>query len=362
MKEVAESILKRISELGDGRTDTTTCFGQSVFWVLAQGDAEIVEHLERYLTGYRIGWTDIPDWQIVLKYGGPVADVTKFFSQAEPVVAEKRRMAQFIRDDVADCYYLREHGTVLVLDRQNRCITVHSSTLGRAKQWAHKIVRHVMTALMINSGATLAHGAALKRGDTGVVFLGPSGSGKTTMLLRFTNTFTSDFVSGDKVLLKSTARGIEVYPWPTALRLDPRTNSCFPNGNGLSRTDGSRSYGQRKLTIPYVTSSLGGMKSSDKCLAQLTFFPRYREAAQVSVRRADQQGLYRRLIDSRLFMGGELVDDWLGLTESIEPWRGAHWRQICNRLATEVPGFSVEGDFVANDPGLRQIVDFGPVA
>jgi hypothetical protein len=119
-----------------------------------------------------------------------------------------------------------------------------------------KVLMRVVREFTINhlhrSGNLLIHGAAIARGNKGVIIAGPKQSGKTTLLLHVLRQKGINFTANDRVIVnfdngKTVLRGL-----PTIVKLRQKTLEMF---SGLERHLLAKKYDYR-LTLKEIKSGV----------------------------------------------------------------------------------------------------------
>lgn len=125
-----------------------------------------------------------------------------------------------VDEDMAAVYRLRDAGTeVTVFGRRAN---------PKLRPAFMRVVREFAMSEARGRGGLLLHAAALTIAGHGVVVAGPKRSGKTTVLLQALRGEGAEFVSNDRVILRSDASPV-ARGMPTIVRISPETLELLPD-------------------------------------------------------------------------------------------------------------------------------------
>lgn len=174
-------------------------------------------------------------WQIdLLVDGGPAYEKVQGFTDAPTVEIGPRLMADVLARPGGHAFWVEALHTLIVTDTEQATITVRCAQESAALHWAARLPRQAITAQLLENGAVYAHTAAFSLGGRGVVIAGHRGRGKTTTLLACLHRLGADYVTNDRLLLRTEMEsGLAGYVWPARLRAGIGTLTALPHLAGL---------------------------------------------------------------------------------------------------------------------------------
>lgn len=140
--------------------------------------------------------------------------------------------------------------TVVHVDNERHAVCVHCPDLARARHWAVRLTRQVMTAQLLDVGAVYSHAAAFVHHDTAVLIAGHKGAGKTTTLLTAVGMLGARFVANDRILLqRHDGEQIIGRAWPAPVRATEQTLRALPGLSHLTAVGRSERSASGKVVI-----------------------------------------------------------------------------------------------------------------
>lgn len=149
----------------------------------------------------------------------------------------------------------------------------------------------------------MMHGAAIARGDAGLVFPAASGSGKTTLVahLAAQNGFT--YLADDLIVLAAPSG--HIVPWPMPLSIKKGSWSLlaqsYPSLENAPTYNTAR--GEARLLIPSSSSW-----KTDPVLVHRIIFPRYVAGAAAKLTRIPTFEVVERLLNDRIWLGYPMTE------------------------------------------------------
>ncbi|MFI6287636.1 hypothetical protein ACIBCM_23305 [Streptomyces sp. NPDC051018] len=188
-------------------------------------------HATGTLYAYEQTGTPGARWQIdLLVADGLAYQEVEGFADAPTIEIGPRLMAAVLARPGGQAFWVEALHTLIVADTQQSTVTVRCAQESAALHWAARLPRQAITAQLLENGAVYAHTAAFSRGGRGVVIAGHRGRGKTTTLLSCLHRLGADYVTNDRLLLRTEDKGrLAGYVWPARLRAGIGTLSALPH-------------------------------------------------------------------------------------------------------------------------------------
>jgi Coenzyme PQQ synthesis protein D (PqqD) len=149
----------------------------------------------------------------------------------------------------------------------------------------------------------MVHGAAIARGDAGLVFPAASGSGKTTLVAHLAAQDGFTYLADDLVVLAAPSG--HIVPWPMPLSIKRGSWSLlfelYPSLKSAPIYNTSR--GEARLLIPSSSDW-----KTDPVLAHGIVFPRYIAGAVAKLTRITAFEAIERLLNDRIWLGYPMTE------------------------------------------------------
>ncbi|MFI1700355.1 hypothetical protein ACH419_30840 [Streptomyces bobili] len=285
-------------------------------------------HATGTLYAYKQTGAAFAHWQIdLLLDGGPAYEEVKGFTDAPTVEIGPRLMAAVLTRPGGRAFWVETLHTLIVTDTQQATIIVRCATESAALHWAARLPRQAITAQLLANGAVYAHTAAFSLGGRGVVIAGHRGRGKTTTLLAGLHRLGGDYVTNDRLLLRTEDEGqLAGYVWPARLRAGTGTLSALPHLADLvpaeQRAVPAEQRWPSRPKVPIEPWDFARLLSGDgqvlgSVSPALLVFPQLdRERTTVSVEPVEHAEARDELLRTRLFM----TDPDRGPSSHINHW------------------------------------------
>ena len=320
--------------------------------------AEVTRAAIATLYGYRITHPGRAGWDITVRAAAVLdtAVVTGAFADAPLREIGPRLHARVLDSSRGQTYLVAEHATIIRADHPAATITAHCTGVESARYWAARLVRQVMTAQLLATGAVYAHAAVFAHCGRGVLITGHRGAGKTTTLLACLRLLGGDYVTNDRLLLRREHGELIGRPWPAHMRVGVGTLLAMPELADLVPTQlrdipqHRRWHHPDKVTIePPEFSRLlsGGVVVSD-VRPRLMLWP-YVSCGGNGTAAVAVDEVRDVLLATRLFM----LDPASGVSSHINHWltgtppaaRTAEYvRHVVEDLAATVPCYRIPVD------------------
>ncbi|MEU1824110.1 hypothetical protein ABZ502_16990 [Streptomyces abikoensis] len=317
-------------------------------------------------------------WQIdLLVDGGPAYEEVEGFADAPTVEIGPRLMAAVLARPGGHAYWVEALHSLIVTDTQQSTVTVRCAKEEAARHWAARLPRQAITAQLLENGAIYAHTAAFSRGGRGVVIAGHRGHGKTTTLLSCLHRLGADYVTNDRLLLRTEDEGrLAGYVWPARLRAGIGTLSALPHLADLvpaeQRAVPAEQRWSSRPKVPIEPWDFARLLSGDgrvlgSVSPALLVFPQLnRERTTVSVEQVERAEARAELLRTRLFM----TDPGRGPSSHINHWlwpapdpaaTDRNLGRVVDSLA-ELPCYRIHagGDPAALADAVADLLDTGP--
>ncbi|MFF8992479.1 hypothetical protein ACF09H_21590 [Streptomyces sp. NPDC014983] len=267
-------------------------------------------------------------WQIdLLVDGGPSYEEVKGFTDAPTIEIGPRLVAAVLARPGGPAYWVETLRTLIVTDTQQSTVTVRCAKEEAALHWAARLPRQAITAQLLENGAVYAHTAAFSWGGRGVVIAGHRGRGKTTTLLACLHRLGADYVTNDRLLLRTEEAGrLAGYVWPARLRAGIGTLRALPHLADLvpaeQRAVPAEQRWLSRPKVPIEPWDFARLLSGDGRVlgsvrpALLVFPALDRERTTVSVEQVEGAEARTELLRTRLFM----TDPGRGPSSHINHW------------------------------------------
>ncbi|MEU0027454.1 hypothetical protein [Streptomyces sp. NPDC006335] len=317
-------------------------------------------------------------WQIdLLVDGGPACEEVEGFADAPTVEIGPRLMAAVHARPGGHAFWVEALHTLIVTDTQQATITVRCAQESAALHWAARLPRQAITAQLLENGAVYAHTAAFSRGGRGVVIAGHRGRGKTTTLLACLHRLGADYVTNDRLLLRTEGEGrLAGYVWPARLRAGIGTLSALPHLADLvpedQRTVPAEQRWSSRPKVPIEPWDFARLLSSDGrvlgsvCPSMLVFPQLSPNRTTAHVEPVGVDEARDELMRTRLFM----TDPGRGPSSHINHWLWpAPDPAVTDRDLThvvvalaELPSYRIHagGDPAALADAVGRLLDAGP--
>jgi hypothetical protein len=149
----------------------------------------------------------------------------------------------------------------------------------------------------------MVHGAAVARGDAGLVFPAASGSGKTTLVAHLAAQDGFTYLADDLVVLAAPSG--HIVPWPMPLSIKKASwgllSGLYPSLKNAPIYNTSR--GQARLLIPSSSDW-----KTDPVLVHRIVFPRYIAGAVAKLTRITAFEAIERLLNDRIWLGYPMTE------------------------------------------------------
>ena len=200
--------------------------GYRVNFHSSEGDLDALRTFYRPYYELRSGI--VPDAHLLV-----VALVSAGTSELRPSVTDMRvylQPSEAVFHNRRYSLYIRPTTNIQVLvDRSERRIIVRAGNPVESNLQMRTLVRdQILRQIEKPDGSVVFHGSAVQKEGMGIAFMGPRNAGKTTSLLSFMAYQHYDFLSADRVKLRSEAGGIAMVGMPArcnitrvALERDP---------------------------------------------------------------------------------------------------------------------------------------------
>lgn len=307
--------------------DTTFRQGEASACLRTNSRAALT-HATGTLYAYEQTGPSFARWQIdLLVDGGPSYEEVEGLADAPTVEIGPRLMAAVLAQPGGHAYWVETLHTLIVTDTQQSTVTVRCAKEEAALHWAARLPRQAITAQLLENGAVYAHTAAFSRGGRGVVIAGHRGRGKTTTLLSCLHRLGADYVTNDRLLLRTEDEGrLAGYVWPARLRAGIGTLSALPHLADLvpaeQRAVPAEQRWSSRPKVPIEPWDFARLLSGDGRVlgsvhpALLVFPELDRERTTVSVEQVERAEARAELLRTRLFM----TDPGRGPSSHINHW------------------------------------------
>lgn len=118
--------------------------------------------------------------------------------------------------------------------------------VGRAKENDNQVINFINNRFiekLLNQDCILGHAAAVSFGEQGLALAGMSGAGKSTLALHLLSE-GADYVSNDRLMVRSEANHLEMYGVPKLPRINPGTALGNPDLHQVMSKEEIESFSQ----------------------------------------------------------------------------------------------------------------------
>jgi hypothetical protein len=169
-------------------------------------------------------------WQVLIAAGPPTdpARFTQAVTNAIPRDIGPGLLAGKLTLGGSDVWWVPDRSSLIRLDPRRRLILVNCPP-DSAPDWGTRLTRQAITAQHLSQGAAYAHAAAFTYNGAGVAVTGFKGAGKTTTLIAALRHLGADFVTNDRLLVRTAGDTVIGHAWPHRLHIGAATLNAYPD-------------------------------------------------------------------------------------------------------------------------------------
>jgi hypothetical protein len=142
------------------------------------------------------------------------------------------------------CAYNLEENTVTIITSAHTTHPMHEIA---------RCIRDLVTGYLRGHGWEMFHAGAVQIDDLNYLVLGNQGAGKTSLIIAMLFG-GAEYISNDRVFIKSTEDGIQVRPFPMTIAIGLGTALQYPQLKYFITNPGSLTYPRRRFDLAHVHS------------------------------------------------------------------------------------------------------------